>query len=204
MALRRHEEHRRALFQSAPPRTGAICGRWSIRPAARFNPRPRARGRCRGPNPPLRGRVSIRAPAHGGDTAARLLSRKRTVSIRAPAHGGDRYVVRPPIPLRFQSAPPRTGAIARRLPPGACSAFQSAPPRTGAIMVELGASNNAPFQSAPPRTGAISVTPSLMLLNEFQSAPPRTGAMVPGRHALLGHLVSIRAPAHGGDEFLMV
>ncbi len=79
-----------AEFQSAPPRAGAITGTATTPTPRCFNPRPRVRGRSGGSQQDCRASVSIRAPACGGDDARQVSEGRH----------------------RFQSAPPRAGAIA--------------------------------------------------------------------------------------------
>ena len=212
---------RRPAFQSAPPREGATSWASAIEcwPGG-FNPRPRARGRCRrrrhdarrldgfNPRPRARGRSLAvgdngtwrtkfqSAPPREGAIAARRATRRQIhVSIRAPPRGGD------PAPLcrrirlasRFQSAPPREGAIPAGTYHGMHVRFQSAPPR-GGRSGRGRASTWRRFGSFNPRPPARGRS---RIVSASEATAKLAGSREPARN---GQVVERRAVARSGQE----
>ena len=171
------------MFQSTPPRKGATSGSDGSRDdAARFNPRPRARGRpdCQAPCG-QRHDVSIHAPAQGGDTAGPC----------------DRADV-----TAFQSTPPRKGATVRDAFHGHLSHVSIHAPAQGGDCVRLESVTGAcTFQSTPPRKGATSrMSGSCRCSRCFNPRPRARGRRRMRMASASVTDVSIHAPAQGGDQ----
>ena len=170
-----------ALFQSTPPRGGATAFLLSSPAGCEdFNPRPREGGR-------------LFVFLHD----VRCID----ISIHAPARGGDLYWRSPSsIDHLFQSTPPRGGATSYRLQRRPCCRYFNPRPREGGRreMPRI-CMTSSTFQSTPPRGGAtvfpVADTGDVL----FQSTPPRGGATDKAVDIYECVLISIHAPARGGD-----
>ncbi len=217
MAIRR--------FQSTPPHGGATCsGLGTVRYVHCFNPRPRTGGRPR----PWRSFAASRpfqsTPPHGGATASpRPGPHDAVVSIHAPARGGDPQTdntvtdptgfnprprtggrrgrpslrtIRAPVSIH---APARGGDLAHSPKNRTAKVSIHAPARGGDRFRARWSSRPRSFNPRP-RTGgrlpAPRLCPSFMW---FQSTPPHGGATRNRGQRRAGGVVSIHAPARGGD-----
>jgi|GEM_PF-5003987 len=164
------------LFQSAPPRAGAIWGGRGGAGVDGFNPRPRVRGRSVPFASIVHVPVSIRAPACGGDLGSSSGSIALGVSIRAPACGGDPLISAAALTRSFQSAPPRAGAISGRARRKARHRFNPRPRVRGRFQVFPDPMGREVSIRAPACGGDWSPR-SPASRCRFQSAPPRAGAI---------------------------
>ena len=208
----------------APARGGDLRGTGSTSRCSCFNPRPRTGGRpTRWASRRTGGRFQS-TPPHGGATGKDLHKwHERVVSIHAPARGGDLCPFGPKPPRACFNPRPRTGGR-----PGSSIGrmssyeFQSTPPHGGAtqdpvrhhrhILVSIHAPARGGdrqtrlrgavigrFQSTPPHGGATRRTRASSRRIKFQSTPPHGGRPLTGKKKRTFNVVSIHAPARGGD-----
>ena len=148
-------------------------------------------------------RVSIHAPRKGATAIIAVLGFLIFVSIHAPAQGGRLVTIEvtgDDRPHRFNPRPPQGGDPT----PAACvlsaSKFQSTPPRKGATSEFCHTLSDLYSFNPRPRAGGDKSNPRCRRRHHrFNPRPPQGGrlARVAGRLHFL--VVSIHAPAQGGD-----
>ena len=191
-----------------------------------FNPRPREGGRHGGAgrrcgdqrisiHAPARGgdavslpwaitsRISIHAPARGGDIIANPLINRSIISIHAPARGGDRPACSRFPPSDHFNPRPREGGRRTMLDrDDELSAISiHAPARGGDIWQATRHRYGRYFNPRPREGGRPIARRDKQIEDIFQSTPPRGGATPLTTGSLIAvSRISIHAPARGGDR----
>ena len=125
-------------------------------------------------------KISIHAPARGGDAAYQLKIDALEISIHAPARGGDTSAADRSFTSRNFNPRPREGGRPPWRSSGPSWAHNFNPrPREGGRPIPARASSAA---------------------SQFQSTPPRGGATLPDAEVSFLTGISIHAPARGGDS----
>ena len=120
-----------------------------------FNPRPREGGRHGGAGRRCGDqRISIHAPARGGDIIANPLINRSIISIHAPARGGDRPACsRFPPSDHFNPRPREGGRHLASYKTPIWPLFQSTPPRGGATYCAAGQADRGHISIHAPARG---------------------------------------------------
>ena len=167
-----------------------------------FNPRPREGGDTKTGQSGSAGVISIHAPARGGDVCRWVIAGADRHFNPRPREGGRRYSPHAwPRHKTFQSTPPRGGATTVALAKAGVSANFNPRPREGGRRFPVAVVSWATiFQSTPPRGGATAGLVHIGGAVVISIHAPARGGDTSCRHLPAGGQISIHAPARGGDS----